>query len=361
MNSNRRTYRCIISSLKQIYPRRLTGRQLQRLNILAAMITGIVRSQSSHLEKIARKIPTKTQIESRIKSCTRFNQNDNVDAETFFIPFIQPLIASLAASGVITLAMDGSVTGNKCMTLLVSIIYRKRAIPITWLTIKGSKGHLSESIHLDLFERARCLFPADCNIVFLGDGEFDGQQLQQAIIDAGWEYVCRTARNRIIVDGEDKFSLSEINISQGECIDIQNVGFTHAAYPVGMVIVWWCKGYDKPIYLVSNMGCVREACHWYRRRFCIETFFSDQKSRGFNLQRSHLSDPKRIERFMIATCLAYIWIIYLGVKVRDNRYVMKMIHRVDRCDLSLFQLGIRYLEYLLNQERQIPFSFILPA
>jgi len=155
--------------------------------------------------------------------------------------------------------------------------------------------------------------------------------------------------------------LSEIGITQGECIDIQNVGFTHTNYLVQLVIVWWCKGYDKPIYLVSNMECVQEACHWYQRRFCIETFFSDQKSRGFNLQRSHLSDPKRIERFLIATCLAYIWIIYLGIKVRDNRSEMKMIHRADRCDLSLFQLGLRYLEHLLNQERQIPFSFMLPA
>ena len=361
MNSNRRTYRCILSNLKQLYPSRLTGRQLQHLNVLAGMMTGIVRSQSSHLEKIARKIPTKTQIESRIKRCTRFNQNSNIDADTFFIPFIQPLITSLASSGTVTLAMDGSETGNKCMTLLVSIIYRQRAIPIAWLTVKGNKGHLSEDIHLELFEQVRHLFPDNCSIVFLGDGEFDGQRLQQAIIDTGWEYVCRTACNRIIIDGDDKFSLSEVGIAPGESVDIPNVGFTQANYPVELVIIWWRKGNDAPIYLVSNMECVAEACQWYRRRFCIETFFSDQKSRGFNLQKSHLSDPERITRFMIATCLAYIWMIYLGVKVREKEPEMKMIHRTDRCDLSLFQLGIRYLEYLLDFDLEIPFSLKLPA
>ena len=50
----------------------------------------------------------------------------------------------------------------------------------------------------------------------------------------------------------------------------------------------------------------------------IETFFSDQKSRGFNLQKSHLSSPKRVEKLLIATCIAYIWIIYLGVLVRSQ-------------------------------------------
>ena len=35
----------------------------------------------------------------------------------------------------------------------------------------------------------------------------------------------------------------------------------------------------------------------------------------------------------------------------------KIIHRTDRCDLSLFQLGLRLLEYFLNQEMDIPVAF----
>ncbi|MFY9944069.1 MAG: hypothetical protein WAK57_17985 [Desulfobacterales bacterium] len=40
-------------------------------------------------------------------------------------------------------------------------------------------------------------------------------------------------------------------------------------------------------------------------RFTIETFFSDQKSRGFNIDKSHLSCPQRLTRLMYASCLAY--------------------------------------------------------
>jgi hypothetical protein len=45
----------------------------------------------------------------------------------------------------------------------------------------------------------------------------------------------------------------------------------------------------------------------------IETFFSDQKSRGFHLYQSHLADPQRLSRLLIAAYLAYIWIIYLVI------------------------------------------------
>ena len=61
---------------------------------------------------------------------------------------------------------------------------------------------------------------------------------------------------------------------------------------------------------------------------------------------------------MIAACLAYIWIIWLGVIAKRDQW-LALIHRSDRCDLSLFQLGLRLLDYLLNYDLPIPFSFAL--
>src|SRR4029453_17323274 len=94
----------------------------------------------------------------------------------------------------------------------------------------------------------------------------------------------------------------------------------------------------------------------YAQRFRIETFFSDQKSRGFHLHKSHLSDPQRRSRLLIAACLAYIWIVYLGSLCRKEGWV-RIIHRRHRCDLSLFQLGMRLLEHVLNEDLPIPVAF----
>jgi hypothetical protein len=88
----------------------------------------------------------------------------------------------------------------------------------------------------------------------------------------------------------------------------------------------------------------------------IETFFSDQKSRGFNIHKSHLTDPQRLSRLLIASCLAYIWLVYLGSLCKKERW-QSIIHRRKRCDLSLFQLGLRLLEHFLNEELPIPGQF----
>ena len=57
------------------------------------------------------------------------------------------------------------------------------------------------------------------------------------------------------------------------------------------------------------LALAAEAGWWYRNRFRIEPFFADQKSRGFRLHQSHLSDPARLTRLLLAACLAYLWSI----------------------------------------------------
>jgi hypothetical protein len=50
---------------------------------------------------------------------------------------------------------------------------------------------------------------------------------------------------------------------------------------------------------VVYMSFGYQACKYYRRRFQIEAFFSDQKSRGFHLHKSHLADPTRLSRLLL--------------------------------------------------------------
>src|SRR5438105_9637555 len=73
-------------------------------------------------------------------------------------------------------------------------------------------------------------------------------------------------------------------------------------------------------------------------------------------EKSHISDVQRLSRLLIAACLAYIWVVYLGSVCEKDQW-RPIIHRRKRCDLSLFQLGLRLLEHLLNEEMLIPVQF----
>lgn len=92
-----------------------------------------------------------------------------------------------------------------------------------------------------LLEQVKPLIPAGSDVIFLGDGEFDGNDLQAEIDQAGWFYACRTAKNRLVCDDGDWFALDDIQLCPGDCVDMPNVGFTQAAYGPVLIVAWWRK------------------------------------------------------------------------------------------------------------------------
>ena len=359
MSDSRRVHRAIKKAILQLYPSKPQGNLARHLATLVCLVSGIVLSKSCQLPKIASKVPGEVHPDSRTKQFSRWVNNEAITFDLYFLPFMEPLLVSLAALRPLVLVMDGSAVARGCVTLMVSVLYAGRALPLTWLVMTGAKGHFPAETHVTLLREVKTRVPDTATVILLGDGEFDSPELQAEAADYGWDYVCRTAKNiQISADGAAWSSLEDLGVTRGSRVFRKGVLFTKAAYGPVMVIAWWGRDYTDPIYLVSNLSSMHAACDWYRKRAQIETFFSDQKSRGFQLDRSHVSDPARVTRLMLAACLAYLWVIYLGTVAHDDGWVSD-IHRRHRCDLSLFQLGLRLLDYFLNHELPIPRSFKL--
>jgi hypothetical protein len=354
MSDNHQRYRSIRSALSQMFSNGLKGYGAKQLNVFAALISGIVGSKSTNYPKIASKVPDHAKAESRVKRYSRYINEADPDQEIYLMPFAAQLLANLS-DFTLVLILDGSDVGRNCVTLMLSVQYRGRALPLGWLIISGKKGHFSQERHVQLVSAVKEIVPVGADVIFLGDGEFDGSELQQKMAEFCWKYVCRTASNAILNDGNE-FSFQELLLEPGMCLGIEAVLFTRQRYGPVLAVAWWRKGFEEPLYLISNMDLKEEACYWYQKRFKIETFFSDQKSRGFHLHKSHLSDPSRLGKLMIAACLAYLWIVQLGLWSFGQK-LHSVVHRTDRCDLSLFQLGLRILEYLLDFNLPIPVSF----
>ena len=357
MSDNLRRYRAIRDAFTQCYPGQPSGTGARHLITLAALISGIVGSKSTQLPHIAAKVPNGTKPESRVKRFARWVDNAHILEEVYFLPSAEVLLRHLALQTVV-LVMDGSGVGRGCTALMIHVVYKGRALPLAWRVRQAPKGHFPEELHIALVERISGLIPAGTQVVLLGDGEFDGTQLQQTLQQAGWSYACRTATSTVATWEGETFRLDALGacLKPGRLIELKEVHGTREAYGPIMVLCCWAKGYQEPLYLVSKMATAEEACRLYEKRFRIETFFADQKSRGFHIHTSHMSDVQRLSRLLIAACLAYIWIVYLGSVGAKDRW-RQLIHRRERCDLSLFQLGLRLLEYFLNEEMPIPVQF----
>ena len=355
MSDNHRRYSSIRLALSQMFIGEPQGYNAKQLNVLAGLISGIVGSRRTNYPQIASKVPDRTKPESRVKRISRFINEVDERQEVHLMPFAGLLLTNLSERTLV-LVMDGSEVGRGCLALMLSVLYRGRALPIAWLVISAKKGHFSQERHIKLLSAVREFIPAGADVIFLGDGEFDGTELQTELNEYAWKYACRTSSNTNLYDGEE-FSFQDLLLQPGMCLSLPNVLFTRQQFGSVLAIAWWRVGYKEPIYLVTNFELTEEACYWYQKRFKIETFFSDQKSRGFHLHKSHLSNPARMARLMLAACLAYLWIVYLGAwSIRHKLHTV--IHRTDRCDLSLFQLGLRLIDHLLDHDLPLPVSFV---
>ena len=358
MSDARKVNRAITGYLKQV----LSGTvRDSHIHALAMMITGLIRGKSAHFNKIGAKSGATAKYPSRAKQIQRFNKNSHVTYESHYLPFIEEVIASLGLMEY-RLSIDTTQVGRNCLLLTIGLVYKKRVIPLVWTVFKGKKGHSSAATQLALLQQVQALLPAEAQVILTGDGEFDGTDVVTWLeAQRTWEYPCRTAKNSKVRASQSvaEHSLEDIAPLPGQSYQLNRLYFTHKEVgPVNIAFVWH-EEKQEHIYLVTSATTLDQTRRWYKRRFKIETLFADSKSRGFGLDKSGIRHPQRMERFVIAVFIAYIWMIYLGVLVIQTGH-LGLIARTDRFTHSLFQLGRLYLDRILEEAWAIPVSLHLP-
>ena len=327
---------------------------------LAYMITGIIGSKDVQLRQVANKVVYPGKETSLVERFRRFLQNENVVVKVEYNPFVGLILSALSQSRLV-LAIDSTKVGGSCICLMVSIVYKSRALPLCWVVFKGRKGHSSAEIQLALMQTLQSLLPPEREVIILGDGEFDGSELvtwfEQQMT---WHYVCRTA-NKIKIRFQGQWlALADLDLTPGEETFLTDVLFTQTgqAGPLNILVVWNEKEKEH-WFFVTNFSDLKTAKKWYHQRFLIETLFSDVKGRGFNLDKTRIWKPERVNRLILAVAIAYVFTIFLGVKLIMSGPFEKLF-RTDRFYHSLFQLGLSHLNYLLKSCLPIPELGSLP-
>lgn len=354
MTDSQRVYIKVLKTLKKLMPTHKQGHVVT----LAMMVSGIVLSQKAHLSAMSLEIPHPAKPKSLEKRMRRWVKNENVEKEFYYLPYARMLLEHLS-NHPLTLVLDGSTVGRGCMSIMVCVVYRQRALPLAWLVYKGKKGHTTAERHIAVLNQLLPLIPVGAEVILLGDGEYDSPDLLAWIEnETDWAFVVRSASNVLITHDGMQYPLAELAALNAQTI-VSSVLFTAQEYGPVHAIAWWDDAYEKPIYLISNLAHPEQACSYYRRRALIETMFSDQKSRGFHIHKSHLADPERVARLLLASSLAYLWLIYLGLFVTDHEDIRCLVDRTDRTDKSLFRLGYDWLKYALRRGRSFEVAFHL--
>jgi hypothetical protein len=213
------------------------------LTTLAALISGLVGSQSTQLPHIAAHVPNGTHPESRVKRFARGVDNAPILEAMSFLPYADVLRRHLALQTLV-LVMDGSSVGRGCSARMIHGVYKGRALPLTGRVRQAPQGHCPAALHSAGVALRREVLPEGTQVVLVGDGECDGTALQVTLHEAGWSYACRTAMSTVATWEGAPFRLDALGacLQPGRLIALQEAYGTREAYGPIMVRCCGAKG-----------------------------------------------------------------------------------------------------------------------
>jgi hypothetical protein len=319
------------------------------------LMIGIYQSHSVHLSQIASKIPGKAVALSIEQRLMRWLKNPAVRVREWYGPIATELLQAVAAATrEVRLIADGSKVGFGHQLLVVSLAFRRRAIPLVWTWVKSSKGHSSSSKQLALLAYVRRLIPPGTPVLLVGDSEF-GAMAVLAQLDAWrWKYVLRQrASHGVLLPGQTTWvTFGSLIERPGQSRWVEGALLTgRSAYPTNL-LAYWAPGEEEPWLLATNLSGPGDTLHAYRRRMWVEEMFGDMKGHGFDLEKTHLRHFQRLSRLTLAVALLYVWLIAVGTDA-IKRGQRRLVDRNDRRDLSIFQIGWRIIDRYLTNELNI--------
>jgi hypothetical protein len=337
--------------LKRICELRPQQRITQIRNFVWLMI-GVYESRSVHLSKIAAKIPGSAQLLSTVKRLSRFLENPAVHVREWYHPIAKEWLKSQAIClGEIRLIVDGTKVGPSHQLLLVSLAYRRRAIPIAWTWVKPVKGHSSAFKQLALLAYVRSLLPPGIGVFLVGDCEFGSVQVLKQLDLWHWFYALRQKSDTglWLKSSTEWKPFTSFVQKPGQSFWL-GAGYLTAKeiYPVNL-LVHWEKGEKEPWCLATNLPDREMTLRYYRKRMWCEEFHGDIKKHGFDLESTMLQDFSKLSCLTLAVAFLYLWLVSVGGDI-IHQGLRHLVDRRDRRDLCIFQIGLRFIQRRLTND-----------
>lgn len=347
-------YHTMFAWVCQLWPDQRVTRQRNS----AWFLTGLFYGRSVQLHRIASQIPGSAKLLSRVRRLSRFLDNAQVRVRPRYEPLARALLEDLARTvGEIRLIADATQVSWHHQLLLISVAYRRRAIPLAWTWIPRAKGHSSAWKQRALLSDVQGLIPPGVPVLLVGDSEFGAVEVQRQLQAWHWHYVLRHKSDvQVRLTPRTAWQpFGSLVHQRGQQVWCAAARLTAKfEYRVNL-LAYWQVGEPEPWLLSTNLPSAGEARRAYRRRMWTEELFGDLNGHGFDLASTHLDQFERLSRLTLWVALVYVWLLLAGARVikRGERH---WVDRKDRRDLSLFQIGWRLLERLLINGEALPWA-----
>jgi hypothetical protein len=288
-----------------------------RIGFLAHFLLALLKVRSVNLAELATGFGGKAKVESHYKRLQRFFRAFEIDPDA-----LARLLVRLVPVGDgpwrLTLDRTNWKFGQAEINVLVlGVAHRGMAVPIFW-SLLDEAGNSDTPERIALMERFIKVFGVSRVAALLADREFVGEDWFSWLQRQGLPFHQRLKRDTRVPNSWNRMMRLDAlfgSLQPGE-----------ARHLVGRRPVWGCFVHLSALrldagdflFIASSGAPQAEALDAYADRWQVETPFGALKSRGFNLEDTHLTDPKRLAKLMGLLALAFAWTYRTGELLHDG-------------------------------------------
>ena len=319
-----------------------------RLNLISMMILALCKIKTVNYMALANVFDSSANTESSLRRIQRFMADFDLPMKlvSSFIFGILPDKSNLVLVLDRTNWKFGAANIN---ILMLGVCYKNIAIPIMF-TMLNKRGNSDTAERIELIRQFVSWFGKDCIDCLLADREFVGHIWLDFLTQNNIKYYIRL-RNNFKVFCFDKNEEKPVfwlfnKLQKGEFYHhpkIVRIGGVKC-YVSGMKTMDRHKKLDFLILVSFNKP--EESLEYYKKRWQVETLFKAFKSSGFNIEDTHVTHQKRLEKLFLIVMIALVWCYKIGDFIDENIKPIK-IKNDQRKAFSFFKYGLNCLNNLL--------------
>jgi hypothetical protein len=334
-------------------------KQLKRT--LVELITCLLENNKAHLCKLAEELainaPSKNAVVQRIR---RFLSNEQMKPEIFVVPLIYLMRPLLEHLSMIVLSMDRTDWKKRrrwINILSVSVCYKGRALPLFWMVF-GRRGnsalmHWKQVLTPVITGLQNMDWLSGKPIHVVADREFASPKLAEWLkesFDVG-STLRMKASMYLKRENNPEVKIASLirKMKNGKRKVLRDQQITRDSGFKMNVLLTWKKGYDEPLVVATTSAKPWLSDKMYGKRFGIECMHKDYKSNAFDLEKTKVTDPKRIEAILIPIAFAYVFCMLEGDrKEMAGEDISKPLKGKTRM-VGLFLKGLRSISRHLRR------------
>lgn len=308
----------LYNQLQTLLGQPITWADQRHLQTLIWMVIGVICAECVSLPKWTIYSRTRAVFaQSHQRRFSRWLHNPRINVHKLYSPLIQKALATWESS-TITLIQDTSMLWDEYCLIRLSVQYRGRAVPLVWRVIRHRSSSVQFHVYQAMLNRAAKLVPAGVSVCFLADRGFADVQLMRYLRDQlHWNFRIRVKNSTWIHrPGIGWKQLNQYHLAAGEVLLLQGVSLTKSQ-PLGALNL--ALGRDplsqQQWLVVTNQPATLQTFREYGERFQIEEELLDEKSNGFQLERSEVRSVIALSRLCFVLAVATLVLTVQGQQV----------------------------------------------